>query len=195
MCVSSCAGLQSASNRCTRSPDDTTVTPRLRTASTVPASTRAIYGMALSGEYSIASVPTPLSSASSSSRQRLAARVLPRVARQVREGVRFDGVNQRARRALGRDQVEPPARRHLAAAVEPGQATRDGIAAVKVVEQPAVEAVLGKGRLHVFQSKRHESQYTLGFRSRSGRRLGPAARLGTNRPPNRAAASENVERQ
>src|SRR6185436_2589390 len=98
----------------------------------------------------------------------------------MREGVRFDGVNQRAGRARGRDQVEPPARRHLAAAVEPGQATRNGITAVKVVEQPAVEAVFREGRLHGFQSKRHESQYTLGVGPAPAADWGQAARLGTN---------------
>ena len=124
-----------------------------------------MYGMALSGEYSIASVPTPLKQRVQSLRQRLTPGILPGLARQVRERVRLNRVDQRTRGAGGRDQVEPAAGRHLAAAVEPGQAACNLVAAVKIVQEPAVEAVGGQRRLDVLQSKRHESQYTLGFPS------------------------------
>ncbi len=81
-------------------------------------------------------------SATQQPRQVLAQLLLPRIhelpPRQAIEHPRFDAVNQFARRAPRRDQVEPPACGH--AFCRQGQyALADGVAVMEVVEKPSVE--------------------------------------------------------
>jgi hypothetical protein len=62
-CIAHWASSQHASKRWIRSPDGTTSTSHPRTNSTVPASTRDTYGLALRGTYSIATFFAPATSA------------------------------------------------------------------------------------------------------------------------------------
>ncbi len=67
---------------------------------------------------------------------------------QVREGPRFDLVNQPARLTVCRDEVVPAARGQVAAlARDPRDVGGNRIQAAEVVEQPAVEPLGLKGRL------------------------------------------------
>ena len=71
------------------------------------------------------------------------------------EVVALDGVHHAARLPRRRDQVIPPAGRHVAAAIEPRNGRRNRVRAVKVVEQPAIQAVGAKRPLDGGHIERH----------------------------------------
>jgi hypothetical protein len=77
------------------------------------------------------------------------ARVARRRTGQVREGVLFNRVHQRARLALRGNKVVPPSRRQMAAlALHRRNVGGNRIDAAEVVQQPAVQTVCPKGGLH-----------------------------------------------
>ena len=63
------------------------------------------------------------------------------------ERVGFNRVNELSRRAGARDEVVPPAGRHLRRPVQSREAAGDRIRSVKIVEQPAVQPLVSQGRL------------------------------------------------
>ena len=150
MASRSAASFQTAANRWTRSPDDTTSTPNSRISSIVPASTRAMYGIAQPGEYSIATRRMPGQQRGEAALELFASGVAFERAGQMRERVRFDRVNQRraARRwpesgstSAGSPDGRPGGR-------PPVTSAAIGIDAAEIVEQPAVEAFGAQRGLH-----------------------------------------------
>jgi hypothetical protein len=106
--------------------------------------------------------------------------VLERAAGQVREGALLDLVDEGPRLALRRHEIEPAARGHVPGAGQAGDPPRDGIRAVEIVEQPAVEAGCAKGRLYGGYVKGHTDFEYSWF---------GAVRPGHPRPPADAATS------
>ena len=114
-CVSIARSSQTAANRCTRSPDETTSTPACRTSSTVPASTREMYGNRAIGRVLHRDAPQPRDERPQAVDELLAAGVPLGRARQVCERVTLDRVDEAARLADGGNQVVPAPGREMAA--------------------------------------------------------------------------------
>ena len=75
--------------------------------------------------------------------------------RQVGQGAALDLVDEGARLAAGRHEIEPAPRGHVAGRTEARDAPRHRVRAVKVVEQPPIETGCAEGRLHGGYVKGH----------------------------------------
>ena len=71
------------------------------------------------------------------------------------EACGFDGVHQRARLALCRDEVIPSSSRELGRRVDVGNGTRDGVRTMKVVEQPAIQGIFTEDCLNGLNVEHH----------------------------------------
>ena len=147
-CVSIAASSQTAANRCTRSPEETTSTPACRMSSTVPASTREMYGIAQLGEYSIATRRSPETSvrrpSTSCSRPAYRSVVPGRCASVCRS---MEWTRPRGSPTGGNQVVPAPAGEMTLLTGDRGQLGGDRVQSAKVVEQPAVDAVRRQRRL------------------------------------------------
>src|SRR5688572_2733736 len=80
----------------------------------------------------------------------------------------LDRMHDAARLARRGNQVVPPAGRHVAAAVEPRKSRGNRVRAVKVVEQPAIQAVRAESPLDGGHVERHVVSILDTGASRSG---------------------------
>ena len=190
-CITHWSSSQVASKSWTRSPEETTSTPKLRTSSTVPASTPRDVGVGVARGVFHRHPAHAGDELGHAGLQLLPAEIDPLRPRQVVEGAGLDAVDELARRAVGGDRVEEPPRRHRPS-VEVEDAPGEHVAAPEVAEQPTIKTEPAQSILDRGEVEHDHAGSSIGPGGGGDRPGADPRGIGTARSPSRVPVSHSL---